>query len=203
MSDKDAALPTREAILEAARHLFAERGYVGASLADIAGEVGIAKASLLHHFANKEELYREVFDQILGAWIVRANTAVSDTPGGWPQVDHVIANAFDFFAENPDAVKLVRREALEGGHVGVDLGAALRPLMERATAFFQREMDAGNFRQMDPDQLVITGLGAALSYFSDVPLLSGLVDYDLLSADALDRRRAHLLDFFRAALEPT
>ena len=47
---------TRESILDAARTAFAERGYAGASIGDIAGAVGIAKASLLHHFPNKDEL---------------------------------------------------------------------------------------------------------------------------------------------------
>lgn len=55
---------TREAILDAAERLFAEKGYLGASLSDIVGQVGIAKPSLIHHFLTKERLYAAVLERI-------------------------------------------------------------------------------------------------------------------------------------------
>lgn len=52
-------------ILDAALGHFANRGYDGASLADIADTVGIRKASLYTHFASKDALYREIFGDAL------------------------------------------------------------------------------------------------------------------------------------------
>ncbi len=196
-------LSTREQILVEAISCFAEGGYDGTSLNDIAAAVGIRRQSLLHHFPSKEQLYGEVFERMLGDWITRLADVIETDARGFDKVETVLQAGFDFFADNPSYVRLVRREAIDGGaHLGIDLAAALRPIWDRSVAFFQREMDAGTFRRHDPEQLLLTGYGALLSYFSDAPFLAGLLDVDPLGRDAMERRRDHIASFYKVALTP-
>jgi AcrR family transcriptional regulator len=194
---------TKELIIEVARRRFADNGFGATSLTEIADEVGIRRPSLLHHFPSKEALYQDVLRSDLADWETLVTEAVADPVVGWPQVERVVRAAFTFFEEHPEFVRLIRREALDGGPMlSGQLEVVLQPMFERGVLFLQAQMDAGQLRRYDARQLLLTGYGAALSYLSDAPLIAALLGGDPLSPEALTARREHVLDILRNALEP-
>ena len=74
---------TRERILEAALELFAEKGYLGASMSDIANRLGITKGALYKHYTGKQE--------ILDSIVQRMN-----------QMDYERAEAYEMPETQPD-----------------------------------------------------------------------------------------------------
>ena len=194
---------TRDQILVEARHCFAAQGFEGTSLNDIAAGVGIRRPSLLHHFDSKEAIYRQILSDALADWGDQIEESRKDGADGWELVDAIVATSFRFFVANPEIIVMVRREAMtDQSPLGFNLGVALRPYFRRAVAFFERQMDAGVFRRHDAENLVLTGYGALLTYFSDHAMLKGLVTQDPFSADSLDARFEHMTAFIRSALEP-
>ena len=57
-----------EKILLAAEQVFAEKGYAGAAMGEIAQLAGLPKSNVHYYFATKEELYREVLLGLLEVW---------------------------------------------------------------------------------------------------------------------------------------
>lgn len=192
---------TRESILREAIACFAAGGYDGTSLNDIAAAVGIRRPSLLHHFASKDSLYEESFERVLGDWLDRLAGAIAEPASGWAKVESVLRAGFRLFEDNPDYVRLMRREALDGGaHLGMDLSEVLRPLFDAAVEYFEREMKAGTFRRHDPRHLVITAYGSILSYFSDAPFIDGLLEDASLTEGRVAEHRECVIALLRAAL---
>jgi AcrR family transcriptional regulator len=56
---------TRAELIRVASDLFAERGYAGAGLEDMAKKVGLTKGALYHHFRDKRALFEAVVGQVL------------------------------------------------------------------------------------------------------------------------------------------
>ena len=75
------SLQTRDALLEAAKHLFGEFGYARTSHADISAEAKIGRTTFYEHFASKEDLLVQLVERDLPALIDEIlDSVASDLP---------------------------------------------------------------------------------------------------------------------------
>jgi AcrR family transcriptional regulator len=101
----------REAILAAARDVFAEMGYGASSVRDIVRGTDLASGTFYNYFPDKESVLRAVVDEIVvGARArVRAARAAATTPEAF--VADGFRAYFAFLAEDPRTARLVSRNA--------------------------------------------------------------------------------------------
>jgi TetR/AcrR family transcriptional regulator len=162
----------KDAILDEATRLFAERGYEGTSMADLAENVGLRKASLFHHFASKEVLRRAVVDRLIqrvSHALEEASNAAQGQGGEAfsKRVDSISDAVVRVLGEQPYAARLLLREAMEWDAKSKDnLGEALTKSLDASERFLTDAQRAGVCTQCDPKQLVATLMGLHLVPFA-------------------------------------
>ena len=96
-----------QAILAAAKRLFAHRGFQETSMSDIAEACELGKATLYYYFPNKEELYREIIRSHTEEYyrLLTESIAEVDQPG--EMVRHLVHEFVDMAYQDPDFFQLL------------------------------------------------------------------------------------------------
>jgi TetR/AcrR family transcriptional regulator, fatty acid metabolism regulator protein len=68
----------REAILRAATHVFARKGYFNSKVSDIAGEAGIADGTVYLYFKSKDEILHSIFDRAMAEFIAEGRREIEN-----------------------------------------------------------------------------------------------------------------------------
>jgi TetR/AcrR family transcriptional regulator, cholesterol catabolism regulator len=93
---------TREDILEAAAQVFRQKGFHGASMADIAGAVNLQKASLYHHVSSKQEILLALLDRALELLFERISAISTQAIPADKKLRRMIRAYLQILAENMD-----------------------------------------------------------------------------------------------------
>jgi AcrR family transcriptional regulator len=194
---------TRDLILDVAERHFAERGFAGVSVREIAGDSGLKnQASLYHHFRNKRALYEAVLARGLAPIVelVAASGArvARDDAAGGADADNVAAFLdliVSYLEEHPHLPRLIQRAALDDSrYLRIASARFLQPL-------YVQGLDV--LRQMGgpwpPEMLPHLAAGLyhlIFAYFANARLLELVTDMQPLSPAAMLRQRR----FLRAAV---
>lgn len=194
------ASATAERILDGALLSFAQRGYEATSLDALAEGLALRKQSILYWFPSKETLLLAVIDRGAGELAVALESALARAGDGWSRVEVVVRSVFRLGAARPELLGLVREATRLGPPAASRLVEALGPLVERAEAFLQSEMDAGHMRPHQPRLLLLAIYSTVIGMITEVDVLRALGEE--LDARSLVRRRQEILRLLRSALVP-
>src|SRR5579884_1403297 len=176
---------TRDQILDAAERAFAERGFSGVSMREIAAEVGLRnQASLYHHFRDKHALYEAVLAR--GAEAIVA-LVVAGEPAGARGVGAVLDRLLDSLAGLDDS-----------DHVGRTATRLLRPLYAQGIRALTTTRGV-----WAPEELPFVGAGLyhlIFGYFANASLFQAVVGADPHTPAAVARQRRFVKTALRRLL---
>jgi len=181
---------TARGLLDAARHAFAERGFVGASVRDIAGAACVNPALIRYHFGSKEGLYQRVIEGVVGALRDRLLEAFNQGDTVIARMEHVVDALLEHMTEHPEFPMLVQRALLDGDERASTVAReTLRPMLDamRPTVEAVGQTPLGGL-----NDIILSFFGALMGPFLYGSMLSALFDEDTLSPAVIDRRKKHL-----------
>jgi len=108
----------RNAILSAAKRLFAERGFHDASVSDLARETGLPVGSIYTYFENKEALFRTIIDEGWEDFFRALARTLDAADGPERKLSLIVYRVLPGLFEDGDLISLVLAEADRG--VGLD-----------------------------------------------------------------------------------
>ncbi len=186
---------TAERILDAAEQLFAERGYDGTTLRDVATRVGLRNPSLYNHFPNKESLYAAVLERGLGPVLAALSEFVAAGDDLHRDSGQVVERMMKLLSQRPNLPRLVLHETLSGGQ---RLTPMLRDWIAPTFAKAHQMAESGPAaKRWGPEQiplLVLAMYHIVVGYFTIAPLYKELNGEDLMTEEALARQTRFLTE---------
>jgi len=136
-------------ILKAAEQVFAEAGFTGATMAEIADRADLPKANLHYYFGTKEELYRAVLANVLEMWKPPISAIRSDADPAQAIADYVRAK-MEVTRTRPCASKVFANEILHGAtQIEGFLTNDLKPMIEEKSAILDEWISQGRMAPVD------------------------------------------------------
>lgn len=182
---------TRQALLGAAARLFAELGYDGVPIEELAARAGVNKALISYHFHGKRGLYLAVLGSVFAELAARLK-AIESERAGVPVTLRRLLEAFAALRrERPDFPALFLREVLSHG-----LEPALVPHLVEIVGVTRRLVERGSregaFRRVDPIAAHFALVGSLVFFFATEPArravaASGRLPFPMPDLDAFVR----------------
>jgi TetR/AcrR family transcriptional regulator len=177
--------PTAEKILDSAEQLFAERGFEGASLGEVANRVGIRGPSLYSHFESKWRLYEAVLERLLDPFFAMLEELAATQPSPQRSRDSVERMVAHHVA-HPSLARLVQHAALAGGpQLDLLVDRWYRPFFESLPAIIPGGGSSGSPESERMIAMIMGFNDMILGHVTLAPLHERLFGFDPLAKEAV------------------
>ena len=180
-------------ILAAAESVFAERGFGGATMAEIAARAGVPKPNVHYYFPTKERLYRAVIEQVLTAWLDAAHSFdTSDDPA--EALTAYIEAKMDLSREMPLSSRIWASEIMRGAPVIQDfLDTTLTQWVRSREAVVRKWIAAGKLKPIEPKVLFYMIWATTQHYANAAHEIATLERGRPLDDDAFERAKRQVV----------
>ncbi|MDE2430739.1 MAG: TetR family transcriptional regulator C-terminal domain-containing protein [Burkholderiales bacterium] len=152
-------------ILQHAVEAFAETGYAGSALANIAERAGLSKQNLLYYFPTKQILYQRVLDQVLDHWLERMQVLADATQDPVQLLRNYIHAKLRFSREHPQASRVYAMEVISGAPIyGNSIRDKVVPLLQKDIAVFESWIAQGKIAPINTTHLMFAIWAMTQSY---------------------------------------
>ena len=152
---------TRDKILQAAREVFAQKGYHRALVDDIVRASQTSKGAVYHHFPNKEALFLALVDEFAGRLAEAVADAIGGAHGALGKVEAAVTAGLETFARHRDLARIL---LLESVSLGPAYQRKRQEVLGRFAALIQAHLDEavaeGSIPPLDTRVATLAWLGA-------------------------------------------
>lgn len=152
-------------ILQAAEFEFANSGFKGASIRNIAERAGIPKANVHYYFHSKSELYDAVLAQTVNVWEPVFNHLTVDSDPVDALKQFILAKIQLMFS-SPSAVRIFTYEILHKGQLNGTHLQLFNQWMKEKSKVIQAWIDQGRLKPVEPHYLLFV-IWATAQYYTD------------------------------------
>ena len=182
-------------ILEAAKRLFAQRGYGGVSLDHIAAEVGTAKQNLLYYFSSKEILYKRVLHSVLDVWLSYMAAIVDHADDPERALRAYVSGKLRFSRDHPHDSRVYANEVISGAPLfAQEIQERVVPALQADIAIFNQWAERGICRAVDARHLMVLLWASTQAYADFASQIALVLGKPALEKEDFDAAEALIVD---------
>ena len=191
---------TADKLIDAAESLFAEKGFYGTSIREVADCLSIAKSSLLHHFPQKEKLYGAVLKKLADEMTQEVREIRHQFTGEKEQIFQFVHMLCHNSEKKPNRENIILRELLDNPKRAEKAKKwFFVDYFNELTDMIKSGQNKGFFKPVNPEIFILQLLGAHRYLIISLPTVKQFFDAKIYQ-QILKDHRAELETFVKERL---